>query len=47
MFIVTPDFIIGHPEPAGTPDPDVLASRRHEPARKQQPAKSICRAGEA
>ena len=47
MFTVAPNFIVGHLDPAGTRDPDVLASRRHEPARKQQPAKLICRAGEA
>lgn len=39
MFTVTPDFVTGYLKLAGSSDPDVLASRKHELAQKQQPMK--------
>ncbi|MBP6796727.1 MAG: hypothetical protein KA124_01395 [Luteimonas sp.] len=41
MFTVTPDFVTGYLKLAGTPDPDVLAARKHELVQKQQPMKLI------
>ncbi len=39
MLTVTPDFVAGYLKLAGSSDPDVLASRKHELVQKQQPMK--------
>lgn len=39
MLTVTPDFVAGYLKLAGSSDPDVLASRKHELVQKQQPLK--------